>query len=270
MRELIWKLKIGAWNRFLVTKFRGNKPRYAPRPADSSRKIGRIPLSQRYPSIPIPDIPVADYVPPDETEWYKLKVCDFQAKVLYRYFPPKMAGLPSIPPNPLMAIDAAYTRGHRESLPAPALPAEYQGPVDLGWLAVAGPYFCYLRRAPGGGYEWDLRDLDNYEYHPGLRKLGTRVHFEVDAATRRLRAVSIESELGHSTPGDPDWDQAQRLALCAATTHLSLVRHFNGIHLCMVSPFGIATRNALPASHCLRLLLWPHVWGSHYSNELVT
>jgi Lipoxygenase len=182
-----------------------------------------------------------------------------------------MAGLSSITPDPIAAIDVAYTPGHRKFLPAPVIPAEYQQPIDLGWLAVAGPYFCYLRRRPEGGYEWDLRDLDNYEYHPGLRKLGVRVLFEVDSATRRLHAVSIEStELGRCTPADPTWEQAIQLALCAVTTHLSLVRHFNGIHLSMVSPFAIATRNVLPAKHCLRILLWPHVWGSHYSNELVT
>jgi arachidonate 15-lipoxygenase len=270
MQQLKWKLKSSFWNWFIVLKFKSNKPRHAPRPTDSSRKIGRIPLCQRYPSIPISDILVADHVPTEETERFKLFVCAVQAKVLYRYFPPKVAGLPPIGPDPMAALDAAYTPAHRKSLPAPVIPAEYQRPIDLGWLAVAGPYFCYLRRAPEGGYEWDLRSLDHYEYHPGLRRLGVRVNFEVIEGTRRLRAVAIDCELGRCTPEDPTWEMAQQLALCAATTHLSLVRHFNGLHLAMVSPFAIATRNMLHANHCLRRLLWPHVWGSHYSNELVT
>ncbi len=271
MKTLKWKMKKLVWNFLIVQKFRMNKPRRAPRPKDSSRKIGRIPLCRRYPTIPISDILVADYVSPDETSRIKLAACSFQAKFLYRYFPPRVPGLPPIGPDPEAAVDAAYTAGHRKSLPAPVIPAEYQQPVDLGWLAVAGPYFCYLRRTPGGGYEWDLHDLGRYEYHPGLRKLGVRVDFELDKTTRRLRAVTIDSEeLGHCTPADPTWDEAQRLALCAATTHLSLIRHFNGIHLAMVAHFGIATRNVLHANHCLRRLLWPHVWGSHYSNELVT
>lgn len=273
MKTVKWKLKNLLWNFFIVQKFRMNKPRHVPRPKDSARQIGRIPLCQRYPRIPISDILVADYVAPDETSRIKLAVCTFQARFLYRYFPPRVPGLPPIGPDPVAALDAAYTAAHRKSLPAPVIPAEYQRPVDLGWLAVAGPYFCYLRRTSEGHYEWDLHELDHdsYEYHPGLRKLGVRVAFELDRATRRLRAVAIDSEeLGHCTPDDPTWEEAQRLALCAATTHLSLIRHFNGIHLSMVGPFGIATRNMLHANHCLRRLLWPHVWASHYSNELVT
>lgn len=270
MQALKWKLKKSVWNWFLVQKFRGGKPRHAPRPQDSSRKIGRIPLCQRYPSIPISDILVADYVPPDESKWFNLAVCSFQAKVLYRYFPPKVAGLPPIGSDPLAALDAAYTSAHRKCLPAPVIPVEYQRPIDLGWLAVAGPYFCYLQRASEGGYEWDLRDLDRYERHPGLRSLGVRVLFEVAESTRRLKAVEIDCELGRCTPADPTWEMAQQIALCAATTHLSLVRHFNGLHLAMVAQFGIATRNILHANHCLRRLLWPHVWGTQYSNETVT
>jgi arachidonate 15-lipoxygenase len=168
-----------------------------------------------------------------------------------------------------VAVSSAYDQGHRKCLPSPVLPEEYQGPIDLGYLAVAGPYSCYLQRASDGGYEWDLRELDDYECHQGLRTLGVRVLFEVDEAVRRLVPVEIDCELGRCTPVQPGWELAQKIALCAATTHLSLVRHFNGIHLALVAQFAIATRNILPANHCVRRLLWPHVWGTHYSNELV-
>ena len=33
---------------------------------------------------------------------------------------------------------------------------------------------------------------------------------------------------------------------------------------------AIATRNALPAMHRLRRLLWPHTFGTQYSNQIVT
>ena len=135
---------------------------------------------------------------------------------------------------------------------------------------MAGPYACYLERASEGGYHWDLRGLARHEHYPGLHSLGVRVLFRVNAAARRLEAVQIDSELGSSTPGQPGWESAKKLALCAATTHVSLVRHMNGVHLAAGGPFAIATRNCLPASHPLRRLLWPHMFGTQYSNELIT
>jgi hypothetical protein len=63
---------------------------------------------------------------------------------------------------------------------------------------------------------------------------------------------------------------AQKLVLCAVTTHVSLVRHFNWVHLAAGGPLAIATRNSLPANHPLRRLLWPHMYGTQFSNELVT
>ena len=265
----MWKLKSRAWNWFFVLKFRFNQPRRVPEPTNRVRKIRRIPLSQRHPSIPIKNILVADHVPADENRRFSLVVCRIQAW-LYRKFPPKAPGLPPIDPDPITAVDLAYGEGHRKYLPAPVLPEEYQGPIDLGQLAVVGPYACYLQRAPEGGYEWDLRDLGRYECHQGLRTLGVRVLFAVDEAARRLVPVEIDCELGRRTPTDPDWELAQKLALCAATTHLSLVRHFTGLHLALTAQFAIATRNTLPANHYVRRLLWAHVWGTQYSNELVT
>ena len=172
--------------------------------------------------------------------------------------------------DPFTAVRAAYGPGHRKALPPPVLPAEYMGEVDLGRLAVAGPYSYYLQEAPDGRFEWDFRDLGRYQHHPGLRSLGVRVRFELAEDRQGVSAVEIDCELGVVTPADPSWDEAQRLALAAATTHLSVVRHFNWVHLATVAQSAVATRNCLPPAHRLRRLLWPHVWGSQYSNELVT
>ncbi|MGH3813804.1 MAG: lipoxygenase family protein [Pseudonocardiaceae bacterium] len=269
MRKLRWKLKNRFWNWFIVQKFRFNEPRRVPKPRDSARKIRRIPLSQRYPSIPVSNILVANYVPADESKFIGRVAVWIQAR-FYRHFPPKEPGLPSIDPDPIAAVDLAYGQRHREYFRAPVIPKEYQGPIDLGSLAVAGPYSCYLQHVDGGGYEWDLRHLDCYECHPGLRRLGVRVLFEVNQVARCLKTVEIDCELGLCKPGDSEWELAQQIALCAATTQVSLVRHFIGTHLALVAQFAIATRNTLPANHCVRRLLWPHVWGTQYSNELVT
>src|SRR5438270_2542252 len=266
---LMWKLKSLFWNWLLVQKFQFSKPRHVPIPTDTACKIRRIPLVQRYPSIPISNIFVADHIPADETERARLIFCKVEA-LLYRVFPPKEPNLASIDADPAIAIACAYGDMHQKCFPAPVLPEEYQGPIDLGYLAVAGPYFCYLQRSPEGGYEWDLRELGGYECHSGLRTLGVRVLFVVDEAARRLVPVEIDCELGRCTPTDPEWQLAQKIALCAATTHLSLVRHFNGIHLALVAQFAVATRNTLAANHPVRRLVWPHVWGTQYSNEIIT
>lgn len=269
IRNIKWRLKKRLWNWLIVLKFSSNKPRRIPRPTNTTRTIGRVPLARNHPSIPIENILVADYIPPDEKVWLHLIFTKVQYW-LYRHFPPKVTGLPPVSPDFMATVDLAYGPGHRKCLRAPVLPNEYKEPINLGSLAVSGPYSCYLRRNGEGLYEWDLRELNCYDYHPGLRRLGVRVLFRVNKSTRRLEPVEIDCELGRCVPTDPTWELAQKIALCGATTHLSLVRHFTGIHLALVAQFAITTRNTLPAQHCVRRLLWPHIWGSQYSNELVT
>ncbi len=265
----MWTLRKKFWNLFSIVKFRANKPRTIPPPPQTERTLVPISLGERYPSIPIQTIPVAGHVPPDESMRARLLFCKVQAW-LYRRFPPTQPGLPPIDPDPFAALSQAYSRGQQRCLRAPVLPEEYADPIDLGHLAVAGPYGCYLQRAAGGGYEWDLHHLEGYEHHAGLRMLGTRVQFELDESDQRLHPVTIDCELGVCKPTDDNWLLAQKIALCAATNDLSLVRHFNWVHLAAVSQFSIVTRNNLPHDHPVRRLLWPHMWGTHYSNELVT
>jgi hypothetical protein len=121
-----------------------------------------------------------------------------------------------------------------------------------------------------GQFQWDLEVLDRYEVHSGLLPLGVRVTFRVDESSRRLEVVDIDSELGRSRPGDADWDRAQQIALCALTTHVSLARHYNGVHLASGGPLAIATRNRLPARHPVMRLLWPHIYRTQYSNHITT
>jgi arachidonate 15-lipoxygenase len=189
---------------------------------------------------------------------------------MYRLLPPQQPGLPAVSVNPDQALLTAYGTAHRRLFPAPQLPPEYLGEVDLGFLAVAGPYAGYLERTADGGYQWDLQHLAGYAHHPDLCSLGVRVVFRFDEAEGRLVADRIECELGSCRPDDPGWPMARQLALCAVTTHVSLIRHFKWVHLAVGGPFAIATRDCLPARHPLRRLLWPHMFGTQYSNQLIT
>ncbi len=265
----MWSVRKWFWNQLAILKFRANRPATIPVPSDDGKKLEVVHLGSQFSSIPIANIRVADHVPSDEASALKRAFYAVQV-ALYSMFSPMQPGLPNIDADPHKALDESYTRRHRRCFPAPVLPPEYKGPLDLGSLAVASPYACYVERASEGGYHWDFRRLARYEHHDGLHSLGVRVLFRVNTTARRLETVQIESELGPCTPGQPLWELAQKLALCAVTTHVSLVRHFNGVHLAAGGPVAIATRNCLPAAHPLRRLLWPHMFGTQYSNELVT
>jgi arachidonate 15-lipoxygenase len=265
----MWELRKQFWNGLSTKKFAGNHPAVIPIPRDDGQRIKTVNFASQFPGIPIPNIRVADHVPEDEAQPFKVYFYKFQV-AMYTILPAMQSDLPSIDADPQKALAAAYTDAHRKLFPPPQLPPEYQSPINLGRIAVASPYACYVERAPEGGYQWDLRQLADFEYHKGLRSLGVRVLFQVNEATRQLDATRIDCELGSCTPSDPNWELAQKIALCAATTHVSLVRHFNGVHLAAGAPFAIATRNNLPAAHPLRRLLWPHIYGTQYSNQIVT
>jgi arachidonate 15-lipoxygenase len=168
----------------------------------------------------------------------------------------------------------AYPAANRRLYRAPVRPPGYD-PVDLGLLAVASPYACYLQSVedhPSGrpAYRWDLERLERYECHPGVRSPWAVVDFEPDDGGGGLHATRIESALGSIVPGHPAWAAAQRLALCAVSTHLTLVRHFNWLHLVCGAPAAIATQNCLPPAHPVRTLLQPHLFATQFGNEIVT
>jgi lipoxygenase len=265
----MWKLRRAFWRRLALFKFGSNKPAIIPVPSDDGQKINAVSLSSQFRGIPIPNILVADRVPADEAQRSKYYFYEFQV-AMYRLLSPMQAGLPSVDADPRAALNQAYDNGFRNLFPEPQLPAEYQPQIDLGRIAVASPYACYVERTAEGDYQWDLRLLDQYEHHKGLQSTGAHVRFRLNEAARRLEATQIDCALGICKPGDANWEQAQKIALCAATTHVSLVRHFNGVHLAAGGPFAIATRNSLPAAHPVRRLLWPHMYGTQYSNQVVT
>lgn len=248
-----------------------NKPLVIPMPPSHPQPITLVPMAQAIPQLPLQQVlacPPAQ-IPPEErsaskTGFYRLQVW------LYRAYPPMQPGLPSASADPDRMMAEACTWLHRRFLGVPALPAEYLAAPELGALAVRGPYAVYTRRAAEGGFEWDLRGLQAFEHHAGLRRLGARVHFELLPAQRTLRATAIDCSAGRFTPADAGWGLARDLALCSATTHLSLVRHFNHVHLAAGAPLAAATRNHLPQEHPLLRLLWPCVFATQQSNDTVT
>jgi hypothetical protein len=273
--RLRWRARRWFWNRFGIFKYDHNHPDTVPVPV-RDRPLVLVALDSQYGRIPIQRVLVADRIPADEHQPVKRVFSRIQA-ALYRIVPPQQRGLPPVDSDAGLALDIAYTKAHRRRFPAPIRPSELgaaarerNGGPDLGELAVASPFACYVAAAGDGTFTWDLRMLDEFEHHPGLRSLGSVVTFEAVAGDGRLTAVRIDCDAGSCTPMDPDWALAQRLALCAASTHLSIVRHFGWLHLVAGGPLAVVTRNRLLPDHPLRRLLWPHVYATQYSNDLIT
>ncbi|BCA53127.1 hypothetical protein W02_02670 [Nitrospira sp. KM1] len=241
--------------------------------SQAMKALDRIPdvqFSDRF-DIPITNIRVSKSVAPDERAGLKEFFSQIQVRLTATFSPMQPDHpLPAISADPFKAIRNAYSFLQRRAFDPPELPPDYEGSPDLGSLAVKGPYACYTERIDDLLYLWDFRALEDYACHKGLYRLGARVGFSHDPVTGRLTPCFIESILGTSKPGDPNWQLAKKLALCTATTHLSLVRHFNWVHLAGSEPLALATRNRLSSDHPICRLLWPHIYGTQQSNYMVT
>lgn len=285
-----WSIRRAIWNWIVTTKFRTNVRLNVTRLMKDPEPLQMVPLTQVFPNVAIENVLIADRIPTDEQfprfraklrhglSWFFMK--------LYRVVSPIQAGLPSVDANPRAAFEQAYTRRHRaaveqaafrnkipirEVLMPPAVPLALEAGPDLGLLAVQGPFAGYLKRsAEEGFFEWDLRELAGYETRAGLHRLGCHVRFAVDHDARRLNPITIDSELGRSTPADASWATARQIALCAVSTHTSLVRHWSWVHLIGGEYLSIVTRNMLGEYHPVCHLLWAHLFGTQASNRLGT
>jgi hypothetical protein len=273
---LRWFVRRGFWDFIAFGKFALAKPIDIKRTPTTRCRITPKPMIQAIPEVPLHNVMVCarEDIPKDELGCMaRVSTVAYDVQVwLYTHFmPPMQPGLPQIDADPQVALKKAFNWPRRAQFPAPELPAEYLGSPDLGSLAVRGPFACYTTRVGVDRFAWDLSILNNYPYHPGLMKIGSRVFFSVDKVRRSLQADGIDCELGKSIkPTEPKWDQATKIVLCAASTHLSLVRHFNWVHLAGGAQLAIATRNCLPGNHPLFRLLWPYIYGTQQSNDMVT
>jgi arachidonate 15-lipoxygenase len=264
-------LRRGFWDFIAWIKFVFAKPQNLRLPQGKWDRIEPKPMIEAIPEVPLRKVMVCPpaNIPKDERSWHT-KAYQVQVGLYNGFLSPMQPGLPRIDSDPQVALKRAFNGLRRTRFPAPELPAEYLGSPDLGSLAVRGPFACYTKGPGDGTYEWNLLDLDNYEHHPGLIQIGSRVLFRRDMRRRSLQACQIECALGNIVPSNPQWDQACRIALCAASTHLSLVRHFNWVHLAGGAQLAMAMRNRLSRDHPLFRLLWPYTYGTQQSNDMVT
>ena len=268
---LSWFFRRIVWNSVSLLIFRFKKAKKIPMPPDYPQPLHTVPVSQRIPGVEVDDIMMADRIPKGESSLVMRASFTFRIW-LGQVLPPVVPGMPQIAADINQAMKTAFTRHYAKLYAAPRRPAVFAGAglPDLGEMAVASPYACFLEKNADGALVWDFRDLDDHEIYPGLRPLGSQVFFEVDTKTRRLKATRITCVLGDVTPEDTRWDEAVRTVMCAASTQISLVNHFNGVHLACGGPLAVATRNHLYKDHPMCRLMWPHMFGTQNSNYLVT
>lgn len=269
---LTWRMKKSFWSWWQALRFTLSKPQHIGVPQPNAERIKALPLRRVNHKIPMDKVLVFDRLPKEEAD-LGMRVFIAVGLFLNRLLPQMRDGLPQIHANIDRAMDFGLTPLYRRTFRPPVLPPIYDGvdKPELEDLTVASPYSLLLERGSDGGLQWDLRSFGDFEHQEGLRSLSLRVHFSEAADSRRLEATEIESsEYGVVRPGDPAWEDSKQLAVCAATTHMALTRHFNYVHLISGNHWDVATRNHLPTDHPLYRLVWPHIFNSLYTNHGVT
>ena len=208
--ERRWARTQRFWNGVSRFKFLAAEPLHVAEPTPGERASARWRSATSYPDIPIDGLVVADHFPTNEVDPIVLKFIEVEERIAHR-FPPAADGLPQIPADPHVALDAAYPARYRQRYRLPVRPPGYDE-LDLGILAVKSPYAYLLEKVGDGQYRWDLGDLDSgYELHPRLRAPSAIVEFatEVDGG-------GSESH-GSSPPRSPASSDEQRRAIPAGT-----------------------------------------------------
>ena len=269
---MTWGIRKWLWSRWQTLRFSLAKPQKIGPPKPNKQRISAVPLVEAHGRIPVEKVLVFDRLP-NERPTLGMRLHVAAGLFLTRVLPPMKSGLPQIDADIDKALEYGLTSGYRKAFRAPVLPEIYDGvgKPELEDLAVQSPYHVFLERGADGALQWDFRVLGEFEHQDGLRSLGLRVLFSESIDTRRLTALEIESdEYGKVRRGDPDWEASKTLAVCAATTHTSLTRHFNYVQLISGNHWEIATRNHLPADHPLYRLVWPHIFNSLFTNYAIT
>ncbi|MEN8238994.1 MAG: hypothetical protein ABFR53_07320 [Actinomycetota bacterium] len=267
-----WTAKRWLWTRWHTLRYSLVKPQKIGAPKPGEEQIDAVPLQESQPRIPAAKVQVFARLPKDERS-LGMRITVAFALFLNKVLRPMRSGLPEIDEDIDKALAVGLSGGYAGAFRPPILPEIYAGDgiPELGDLAVQSPYSVFLERAADGVLQMDFTILGRFEHQQGLRSLGVRVRFSESVEPGRLTAVEIESdEYGTVRREDSTWEASTALAVCAATTHMSLTRHFNYVHLISGNHWEIATRNHLPADHPLYRLVWPHIFNSLFTNYAIT
>jgi arachidonate 15-lipoxygenase len=266
-----WRAKRWLWTRWHTFRYSLAKPQSIEPPKPATERIGAVALGYAQPGIPVEKVQVSAALPKGEKS-LGMRASVSVAIAMNKYLRPMDPELPEINPDINIALAYGLSGGYAKAFRAPILPDIYKGDglPELGDLAVQSPYAVFLSRASDGILEMDFTTLGDFEHQQGLRSLGVLVRFSETDDGRLTATEIVSNEYGAVYSDDAGWQASHALAICAATTHMSLTRHFNYVHLVSGNHWELATRNNLPPDHPLYRLLWPHIFNSLFTNYAIT
>ena len=254
MRKLFWTLQ---WCMMVAIQ---GWPRRAPRPR-REKSIRLLSAPETYQDFQSPTLVVPETVPYAEKSLLNLVTVQL-VHLLQDIYPVVATHQEPAHADPRERFRQAYTFPYRLVRDSPRwhddLVAASASQNLLGTLASGGPFAKLLDRVDSNSDEYviDLRHFSNYAVRDGFCQLGTLIRF--NAPDGRLVATSIEYEGQRIAPGDPKWDLAERIAIAAFNTHVTVWRQGMEYHVGGLAPVPVLTHNLLDASHPLRRLLAPH------------
>jgi hypothetical protein len=262
LQALDWRLRKAFWTAqwCLMVGFQG-WPRRTPRTRDES-PIRLLPAPRTYADFQSPALVVPETVPHAEKSLLNQMTVQL-VHLLQDIYPIVSSHQPSADPDPQKRFDRAYTRTYRWFREPPRwhpdLVAASNDRNLLGVLAVGGPFAKLLQRTDPqrSDYVIDLEHFVNYRVREGLCHLGCRIRFA--SPGNRLVVTAIEYEGEVIAPGSPRWEWAERIALAALMTHVTVWRQGMEYHVGGLAPVPVLTHNLLPPDHPLRRLLAPHI-----------
>lgn len=268
LREADWQSRRWFWAvTWVATAAFTRYPRKASIPRDEE-PIRLLSAPETYPDFRAPSLVVPSDVPYSE----KSLITDFFVQVLQLMqdvYPIAASHQPIASDDPRERVDYIYTGLYRAVRTAPRWHPDLVEAARhnnlLAALATGGPYAKLLERVSPDGdqYVIDLLHFDNYDVKPGLSRLGCKIHF--DATAGNLTVSGIKREGRMIAPGQDGWDMAERIALAALVTHLTVWRQGMEYHVGGLAPVPVVTHN-IPAVHPIRRLLTPHIAQTMLTN----
>ena len=254
VRKTFWAL---AWSTIVALQ---RYPRRAPVPRDE-KPLALISAPESYPDFKAPAL----VVPADVPDAEKSLMTDVAVQIIHLLqdvYPTITSHQPVASSDPKERLEEAYTIFHRLVRTPPRWhPDLVQATRDntlFAALAVGGPFAKLLERVSPDSerYVIDLSHMSNYPVRQGLCRLGSKLHFVASDGNLSFSGIEYENDL--ITPGSPRWEVANRIALAALMTHLTVWRQGMEYHAGGLAPVPVPTHN-MPAAHPLRRLLAAHM-----------
>lgn len=269
LQRLTWGVRRGVWSGLWTAGvFYRLRPKAIPVP-EPEAPIRLIGAPESYADFQSKDLVVPDDVPRAEMSLFG-DILVQVSHLLQDVYPINTSHQPEASWDPRSRLRQVYPFLYRVMRAPPVwhddLVAASEAGNLLGTLAVGGPFAKFLELRPDAGYVIDLEYLADYRVRDGLAPLGCLIRFERRAEQLWIQSIDYRGDT--YLPGEKDWDNIERIALCSLVTHCTVWRHGMQYHVAGLAAVCVLNHN-LPPDHALRRLLAPHT-AEHISTNFHT